>query len=76
MPFGHAFHRSAFPEAWAQLFGRSLQASCRPRRSVEGGAWHAPYTLSLPIGSYIPVPGIDPAAFAGVMALEGRSVPS
>jgi hypothetical protein len=32
------------------------------------------FTLSLPIGSYIPVPGVDPAAFARVMALEDRSV--
>jgi hypothetical protein len=46
------------------------------RRSVEGGAWHALYTLLLAyrIGSYIPVPGIDPAAFERVMALEDRSV--
>jgi preprotein translocase subunit SecY len=30
--------------------------------------------LAYRIGCYIPVPGIDPAAFERVMALEDRSV--
>jgi hypothetical protein len=55
---------------------------CRRCRSVAvrpaaGGAWHARYTLlAYHIGSYIPVPSIDPAAFERVMASEDRSMPT
>jgi preprotein translocase subunit SecY len=61
----------------AQLFGYSLQAKLPARAPVCRGrrmACTLYALLAYRIGSYILVPGIDPAAFERVMALEDRSV--
>jgi hypothetical protein len=57
----------------AQLFGYSLQAKLPADAGLSRAAHGMPYTLSLPT-SYMPVPGIDPAAFERVKALEDRLV--
>jgi preprotein translocase subunit SecY len=60
----------------AQLFRYSLQAKLPAgvglsRRRMACTLYAL---LAYRIGSYIPVPGIDPAAFERAMALEDRSV--
>jgi hypothetical protein len=56
----------------AQLFGYSLQAKLPAGAGLSRAARGMHLIRS--IGSYIPVPGIDPPAFERVMALEDRSV--
>ena len=59
-----------------QLFGYSLQAKLPAGAGLSRRRMACTlYALfAYRIGSYIPVPGIDPAAFERVMALEDRSV--
>jgi hypothetical protein len=57
--------------------GYSLQAKLAPGAGLSRAAhgMHLTRSLAYRIGSSIPVPGIDPAAFERVMALEDHSVP-